>query len=160
MAGQLFKVPAGQWIQGTIAKMNRDGVKDSGSWTARWVETYYELGGQSGESAKKGCPLAAAYGLWQLGRIRNGRRPWKDSSLPRIRHEQGKNTTYAVIALQLIEQDATVRAGALWSRVRSVYEQQLGEEAATGEQGEVRLACILFDEGQIVTPPRVLIDEA
>ena len=151
MVGQLAKVPVAQWVQGTIAKMKRDGVKDSRSWTARWIETYHEIGGQSAESAKKGCPLAAAYGLWQIGRIRNGGVSWRDASLSQIRLQQGKNTTYAVIALQLLEQGATIRGSALWSRVRSIYEQQLGETPAIGEQGEVRLVCILFDEGHIVT---------
>ncbi len=150
MAGQLAKVPAVRWVQGTIAKMNRDGVKDSGSWTARWIQTYHELGGQSDESAKKVCPQVAAYGLWQLGRIRDGGMPLKNYSLAQIRQVLGKNATYAAITLQLLEQGATERGSALWSRVQASYKQQLGEAVAVREQGEVRLATMLFDEGQIL----------
>jgi hypothetical protein len=151
MTGQLAKVPVAHWIRGTIEKMNRSGVEDSSSWASRWIETYYELGGQSDESGKKACPRAAGYGLWQLGRIRDGGKPWKDWSLTRIRQEFGKNATYAVLALQLLDNGANSRDPNIWDKVRSLYQQQLGEDAAQGEQGEIRLACILFDEGLIVT---------
>lgn len=153
MAGQLSKVPATEWIQGTIAKMNRDGVDDRRSWAERWAATYFELGGKKLSLARKACPRSAAYGLWQLGRIREGGRRWDDVGLARILREHSTNTAYAVLALQLLDQDAQLRGGVLWARVRAAYRQHfpLEPEPAEGEEGEVRLACILFDEDQIVT---------
>jgi hypothetical protein len=42
---------------------------------------------------------------------------------------------------------------ALWSEIRRLYQETLKEEPALSEQGEAKVAVVLFTEGQIV--PRV-----
>ncbi len=64
----LFGVPAVAWVGQTISKMNAIGTENKLIWNRLWLESYQSLGGKR-TSGEKGCPRAAAYGLWFLGRI-------------------------------------------------------------------------------------------
>jgi len=152
MPGVLFKIPLTNWVFGTIEKMNRFRKQDIQSWGDYWFETYKELGGQSDESGAKDCPQHAAYGLWRLGRIKGTNIPYQDKAIDAINQEFGKNAAYAVIALAILgkgqfNNDRT----RLWNQIQDLYREIAFEEPAQSEQGAVRVAKILFEEGYIVS---------
>ena len=148
----LFKVPLTRWIRKTIDKMNISRKRDIKSWSVYWFETYKSLGGQSDESGNKGCPQHAAYGLWQLGRIKDSNIPYQHMSISSINNTYGKNATYAVFAIDLLEKGKAARNEAmLWTQVQELYRKTFHEEPAKSQQGAIKVALTLFVEGQIVT---------
>lgn len=148
----LFSIPLALWFRKTVEKMESSNVDDSSSWKTFWIETYSELGGEN-SSGTKGCPRLAAFGLWYLGRIVINERPFKKWSIKKIDKELGKNVAYAVIALDLLEQGKGARhKGEFWGKIRYLYNQETGIEAAKSEQGAVRVATILFNEDLIRYP--------
>jgi len=148
---ELFYIPLSEWVQRTIEKMNRSDKKDSDTWDKCWVETYRELGGQSEESGSKGCPKHAAFGLWRLGYVIGSNVPYHPRSLTSIKQEYGKNTAYAAIAVDLLERgQAASTDEQLWQQVRGIYQQALRDKPAASNQGAVKVAQILFDEGHLV----------
>ncbi len=152
MAGLLFKIPVTQWVRGTIQKMDKNATYDIGSWCDFWYETYEELGGNSIESGTKSCPKHAAYGLWRLGRIKNTAIPYQEGLLAETIRKYGKNTAYAELALELLEQQSIeINARSLWSQVQALYRKKLKDEPAKSQQGAITIALTLFDEDQIVT---------
>jgi hypothetical protein len=152
MPRELFNIPLSRWVHGTIEKMNNSGKSDIQSWSEYWFETYKELGGLSINSGTKGCPLHGAYGLWRLGRIKDGNIPYQQQTIHFINQEFGRNAAYAAIAIGLLEERKAARSEIdLWIQVRELYKSKIHEEPAISEQGEVRVAKILFEEGHIVT---------
>lgn len=65
----LCGIPVTSWVFGAIAKASATKDDSMTYWRHAWEETYFELGGKSASVAQKGCPMKAAYGLWQSGRI-------------------------------------------------------------------------------------------
>lgn len=152
MPGVLFKIPLTDWVFGTIEKMNRYGKRDILSWGDYWYKTYKELGGQSDESGSKGCPQHAAYGLWRLGRIKGTSIIYQDRAIEVVNQEYGKNAAYAVLALALLKKRQFYNNEAmLWSQVQDLYRKTVHEEPAQSQQGAVKVAKILFEEGFIVS---------
>ncbi len=154
MAGVLFSIPVSLWVHGTIEKMNRFKKRDIHSWGEYWLETYLELGGKSTASGSKGCPQHAAYGLWRLGRIKGTNMPLRNFSLSLINREFGKNTTYAILALELLENgQAAMNQSLFWAQVQELFRKRLHNEPANSQQGAVTIAQVLYDEGLIVVNP-------
>ena len=148
----LFYIPLTKWVRGTINKMNNAGKRDYPSWSKYWLETYFELGGQSEESGTKECPQHAAYGLWRLGRIKETNVPFQQMAINLINLEYGKNAVYAIIALDLLENKQAERTKAgLWRQVQSLFKLRVHQNPAISQQGAVTVAEILFTEGQIIT---------
>ncbi len=65
----------------TIKKMNSVGAHSAREWGKAWRKSYFELGGTSLKSASKGCPKAAAFGLWKLGLIQSAGLPLRSMSI-------------------------------------------------------------------------------
>ena len=152
MAGELFYIPLTRWVRGTIEKMNNAGKRDVHSWSIYWLETYYELGGQSEESGSKGCPLHAAYGLWCLGRIKETNIPYQLMAINHINQEYGNNAAYAILALDLLgKKQATETKAGLWRQVQDLYRIRVHQEPAHSQQGSINVALTSFEEGQIVS---------
>ena len=151
MPGLFFKIPLTLWVRGTIEKMNRFGKRDIQSWSQYWLETYKELGGQSEESGTKGCPQHAAYGLWRLGRITDSNLPYQPKAITSINREFGKNVSYAIIAIELLETRQAARDNtSIWIQVQEIYRRSVHEEPAKSQQGAITVAVTLFKEGQIL----------
>lgn len=144
----LSKIPLVQWVRGTIEKMSAIGATDVRAWNQAWIETYLDLDGEKVSVGRKGCPRAAAYGLWRLGRIKNGGVKFQDWPLKRVHDELGKNATYAVLAVDLLKRG--VAEEQLWDRIQKEYRRRFDDPPADSEQGEMRVALILYDEQQIV----------
>jgi len=115
------------------------------------MQTYQELGGRRDSVGRKGCPRAGTYGLWFLGRLARGGRPVLKWSLQRVNSELGKNATYAIIAADLLSEGIAISREQLWKAVQNVYFREIGERAATTEQGEVTVALILHHGGELVS---------
>ncbi|WNM56382.1 DUF6979 family protein [Candidatus Nitrospira allomarina] len=103
MAEVLYKIPLTRWVRGTMERNNAVGNDDMETWSKFWLKTYKDLGGNSDNSGSKECPKYAAYGLWRLGRISNSGKGFQNWTLERINEKLGKNATYAVFALDLLE---------------------------------------------------------
>jgi hypothetical protein len=148
----LFNIPLTRWVHGTIEKMINSGKSELQDWCDFWLETYFELGGKSYASGSKICPKYAAYGLWRLGRIEAANIPYKKKTINIINQEYGKNAAYAILAIGLLEEGlGDLNQINFWIQVRERYRSTMHEEPAGSEQGEVRVARILYEEGQIIT---------
>lgn len=155
MPALLLKIPLVPWVRKTIEKMSAIAQDDRQTWSRAWLQAYVELGGTSENSGSKACPRSAAYGLWRLGRIAGSGKPFQNWPIERVREELGKNAAYAVLALDLLEvgwQPKDIES--LWIEVRRLYRQKLADTPARTQQGAVKVASILFSEGQIVSRPR------
>lgn len=146
----LNKIPVTLWICGTADKMHESDSKSISDWNRFWLETYRELGGTSDESGSKSCPRAAAYGLWNLGRVRESGRQARRLSVREVNRELGKNAAYAVIAVDLLQRGASQSASSLWPLVQARYTELTDEAPADSEQGEIKLVVALFCEGQLL----------
>ncbi len=149
---QIFlNVPLTRWVRGTIEKMNGHGRRDIHSWGAFWLETYTELGGRSDSSGSKECPKHAAYGLWMMGMIKDSGIASKPTGVKVVNQEFGRNATYAVLALDLLrKQPKGWTDTGLWKTVQDAFRNAIHEEPAISSQGAVKIARILFEEGQII----------
>ena len=143
----LCKIPVSNWVGGAVEKMRRDDTESVSNWNRYWLETYFDLGGTSKESSRKGCPKAAAYGLWFLGRLKNSGRNTLDLTVEEVNLQLGKNAAYALIAVDLLQNGASRSAKSLWPLVQHRYMELTGTAAARSEQGEIRLVVALFGEG-------------
>jgi hypothetical protein len=89
-------------------------------------------------------PRAAARGLWLLGRLREGERPFLGWNTAEVYHRLTKNAAYASITLDLLTQEPSKSATELWPLVQAEFTRCTGEAPAGSEQGEVRLVVALF----------------
>jgi hypothetical protein len=144
---KLFGIDVGEWVLGTSAKMRGANSAERSDWNRYWYETYRELGGGSEESGKKGCPCAGAYGLWFLGRTPRSGRPHLGWSVSQVRERLGKNAAYAVIAAKAHRANSQLSPRERWAVVRATFEREAGGRAAGCDQGEVRVAVALSEEG-------------
>ena len=151
----LSKVPLVPWVRKTIEKMNAIGKDDSKTWSRFWLQVYSELGGTSENSGLKGCSKSAAYALWRLGRIAGSKRLFENWTIEQVQEEFGKNAVYAILTLDLLETGWEPRdLKSLWAEVKRLYGEKLSQAPALSEQGAVKVATILFSEGQIVSNQR------
>jgi hypothetical protein len=156
MTRVLFKIPIAPWVMRTIEKMNNAGKEDIESWSYCWYKTYQELGGNSIGSGTKGCPQHAAYGLWRLGRIIGTDIPYQNYPISFINKKYGKNATYAVLALDLLQDGRAFRdIDDLWNQVKLLYRRTLNQDPANSQQGAITIALTLFKEDQIATRNQV-----
>lgn len=155
---ELFRIPITPWVMQTIQKMNARGNQDIKYWSTYWYKSCTELGGKNKNSGSKECPKHAAFGLWRLGRIEGGGQALQESKLSEIDYRFGKNTTYAVLALEVLEIYADKMSGEgywsktkIWRTVKEMYKQRLPDVPAESEQGAVRIALALHRERKIVS---------
>lgn len=141
--GRLNGILIKDWVLGTIARMTREHSDERSAWARCWYGAYHDLGGRSQASGNKGCPRAAAYGLWVLGRISQSGRPPLAWPVPRVREELGRNAAYAVIAADLAKVSPALSVQDVWPAVRLEFQRHCGEQAAISEQGEVKIALAL-----------------
>jgi hypothetical protein len=156
MPAVLLNIPLVRWVRRTIEKMNTAEKDDFKTWSNYWFKTYKDLGGQSDSSGSKGCPKHATYGLWRLGRISNSGKAFQNWTLERVNKELGKNAAYAVLALGLLERKRSEKytEAELWAKVKELYQKKLGEPPAKSEQGAIKIALGLFEEGQTLSRPQ------
>jgi hypothetical protein len=126
------------------------GKESPQDWGRFWLETYKGLGGLKENCGSKGCPRAAAYGLWRLGRIKGSGMPLKLWTVPKVNQDLGKNAAYAVIATELLSTN-DMSIVELWPLVKERYERDTGEIPAKSEQGEIKIVVALFREGALKT---------
>jgi len=93
----------------------------------------------------KGCCV------WSLAsrRLRCSERAFQSVSAADVDKQFGKNAAYATIPLELLSAGAPADRDILWPSVQQCYGDATGKEPTGSEQGEVRLATILFEENQI-----------
>lgn len=132
------------WVYGTVEKAGR-----GDPWSSAWTSTYWEIGGCSEWTAKKGCPMAAARTLYEYGRIRDGGKPFENCDIKRL-WEQSRNGTYAMLALRLLGTDPTLNKAGLWRRIQEAVRCEMGAEPAASNQGAPTLAFQLWHLGLIV----------
>jgi len=70
-----LKLNLWDWIRGIIEKIKEAYAKEE--WNKTWFKTYKELGGERPYSGNKGCPRAAAYCLFMMGRIKESNMPFR-----------------------------------------------------------------------------------
>ena len=107
-----YSVDLTAWVYGTIEK-HRLGP----SWRQAWVETYREIGGAT-SSGEKVCPMRAARTLYELGRIKDGGKPFKDYETPELWEKYGKNGTYAILATRLLRANPRLSKPSLWQEIQ------------------------------------------
>ena len=142
--GIFFCVDLKSWIFGTIKKVEQ-GVE----WNTAWQETYREIGGKSYESGKKECPMNGTKTLYLLGRINGGNVPYKALPIHTISETYSKNGAYAILAIELLSLDSMVSGNDLWTKVRTRFREETGEEAALSNQGGTTIAYKLWHLGLI-----------
>ena len=140
-----LKIDIKHWVFGTITK-----VQQGAKWNDAWQKTYKELGGNSIETGKKGCPMKGAETLYRLGRIKGGGMERTDPLLREILDEHSKNGVYAVLALDELEQAPDISLTELWKKIQIRVQNELGEEPAASNQGGPTVAFKLWHLGLIV----------
>jgi len=142
---RFLKVNVVKWVCETA-----DRVKDIEEWNQEWINIYYEIGGTSDESARKGCPLNAAKTLWYLGRLRCSNRPFMAKSYREIRDSLSKNGVYAIIAIDILNENPRLPLSELWIKIKKKYEKVFPNDTyAFSNQGGPTLAYKLWHMDQI-----------
>jgi len=152
-ADLLNRIPVTPWVTGTVARVLRTGRTDAQTWNDCWYDAYTALGGQSQDSGNKGCPRAAARGLWLLGRLRDGQRPLVSWSTAEVYRELGKNAAYATLAAELQATRPGQAPAVLWPLIQHEFTRCTGVPPARSEQGEVRLVVALVRSQQLILCP-------
>ena len=143
---QIFcKLDIERWVFGAIEK-----VQNGAEWNGAWQETYGELGGQSEEVMKKGCPMKGAQTLYELGRIKDGGKQRKNPPLQDILSNHSKNGVYAVLALEELQQNSDISVSDLWEKIQARMRSDLCEEPAASNQGGPTIAFKLWHLGLTV----------
>jgi hypothetical protein len=149
MSELLNKVCIVQWVMNTVEKMLAQDRQDPQTWNSNWLRSYEELGGTSRASGAKGCPRAAAYGLWRMGLIAGGGVPRSELTIQQVEEKYTRNAAYVAIAASRISKQGNLEARDLWDIVRAEYREQTGREPADSEQGEIRLVVALSRAGHM-----------
>ena len=140
-----LKIDIKHWVFGTITKVQQDT-----KWNDAWQKTYKELGGNSIETGKKGCPMKGAETLYLLGRIKGGGMERTNPLLREILDEHSKNGVYAVLALEELEKAPGISLTELWKKIQIRVQNELSEEPAASNQGGPTVAFKLWHLGLIV----------
>jgi hypothetical protein len=145
---RLFGIDIGDWVSDTVLLMSEPTpLSDRSHWVQAWGDTYSKLGGLSRSCGNKGCPRAAAFGLWYLGRLAPTSRTLQKWPVSRVVKELGRNASYAVIAADLYAEDPERSPREAWRVVRRAFRRCTGQEATQGEQGQVRVVWALGRAG-------------
>ena len=145
MKHEIFmRVDLRDWVYGTIER-HRRGMP----WRQAWVGTYRDMGGTSGASGRKGCPMAAANALYRFGRIRDAGLPWRECDIPEL-WRSARNGTYAMLAVRLLHTDPDLGKASLWSAIQDAVRRETGYEPARTNQGGPTVAFQLWHLGLIV----------
>ena len=139
-----YSVDLAAWVYRTIEK-HRQGT----SWPRAWVETYREIGGAT-SSGEKICPMMAARTLYELGRIKDGGKPFKDHETSELWEKYGKNGTYAILATRLLRENPLLSKTSLWPEIQQAVRCEVGDEPARTDEDGPRLAYQLWHLGLIV----------
>ena len=142
--GTFFSVDLKSWVFGTIKK-----VEQGLEWNVAWRETYRDIGGQSDESGKKGCPMNGTKTLYLLGRIKGGKVTYKTLPISSIAEEYSKNGAYAILALEGLSRNPSISLTELWPYIRARFQEETGEVAAGSNQGGPTIAFKLWHLGLI-----------
>ena len=135
------------WVFNTI-KWVENGV----TWRDAWQKSYFSLGGESKESAKKSCPMNGTKTLYLLGRIKGSNKPYRDVPIREIWEEYSKNGAYAILSLEILRESSNISIDELWSKVQERIRKELGEEPAKYNQGGPTIAYKLWHQGLIINP--------
>lgn len=144
-----LRIDLKDWVRETIRK-----AENGDDWDSAWQETYRELGGESAESGKKGCPMQGTKWLYLLGRI-------KDSGVPLTSPELedmwrcSRNGIYSILALEYLEQNPDIGLNELWTKIKRHVRSQLKKEPAETNQGGPTVAFKLWHLDLIVRPQEV-----
>lgn len=141
------------WILVTARKMGPAKDQSGAAWSEAWFATYLEFGGKSASTGRKGCPRAAAYALWRLGRIRGSGIHSNPTDVVQVLRDFGRNGAYAVIAADLLVEEGSSSSLELWPGVRRRFKLATGQEASGSDQGAAKMAISLFESGDLA--PRV-----
>ena len=76
-----------RWVYRTIEK-----VKCDIAWSDAWTATYWETGGRSESTGRKGCPMVAARTLYEYGRIQDSGTPYSDWDIDCLWRESRNGT--------------------------------------------------------------------
>ena len=142
-----YRVDLAAWVYGTIEKHRQDGA--SWPWGRAWIETYREIGEEK-SSGKKVCPMRAARTLYELGRIKDGGKPFKDHETSELWEKYGKNGTYAILATRLLRENPLLSKASLWPEIQQAVRCEVGVEPASTDEDGPRLAYQLWHLGLIV----------
>ena len=144
---QLSGIDIVGWVTRTTERIERAGLIDPAAWASAWLETYQELGGQHESVGRKGCPRAAAYALWILGRLKSSNRPPNPQKTQEVLQELGRNATYAVLAADACLESPETSAAQTWVIVKQRFRRETGEKPAEAEQGQVKIVWALAKAG-------------
>ena len=147
----MYKIPLSTWVQKTIERMNSIRATDKKTWNKFWLETYCELGGESGNTGKKPCPKAAAYGLWRLGWVKLRKVEKSNLSIAEINKIYGKNAAYAILTIELLANgDKSYTQESLTELVRNKYKEHFNESVTLSNIEAIKVGKLLYDEGNII----------
>jgi len=141
----MYNVLLKDWVLGTIR-----GVEAGEDWNASWRRTYRAIGGKSDSIGQKGCPCKGTQTLYELGRIKNTRKPLRKPGLREIWDNYTKNGTYSILALELLRENPEINLTDLWILIQSRIRSDLSEEPAGSNQGGPTIAFKLWHLGMIV----------
>ena len=146
----LFGVDAATWVAFVARSMEAGATpEDRVAWAKAWRRGYRAAGGRSLATGEKGCPRAAVYGLWYLGRLASSSRALERWPLDRINTELGRNAAYAFLALGEIAAHPDRPDEQVWAEVRRQFHRRIGEEPAASEQGQVKVVRALAVAGML-----------
>ena len=141
---RFLKVDLASWVYDTIEK-----VQKGDNWNTAWEKTYWDLGGTSIESGRKGCPMIGTKTLYLLGRIKNSDMPYQNLPLRDVWENYSKNGAYSILALEGLSQNPDISLTELWRYIQLLIREDLGEEPACSNQGGPTAAFKLWHLGLI-----------
>ena len=144
-----FKLNLGDWIIGTIGKIREPYVKKE--WNKAWFKTYKELGGESQNSGKKGCPKNAAFCLFKLDRIKESNMHFETLTYQEIQAQYGPNGVYAIMAIDILQAEPSLDLNSLWKKVQEKYKKEIRKKPAISNQGAVTVAFKLFNNRNVIS---------
>lgn len=141
---QYMSINLKSWVLGTIKK-----VQGGDNWNAAWEKTYWDLGGKSVHSGRKGCPMIGTKTLYLLGRIKNSNMLYQNLPPRDIWNNYSINGAYAMLALEGLSQNPDILLDDLWLYIQQRIRKELGEEPARTNQGGPTVAFKLWHLGMI-----------
>jgi hypothetical protein len=142
----------------TVKQMK--GGDEKKSWDDIWYKTYKELLNQTYEGVEKGsewsgaedCPKNAAFGLYILGRIQGSGRSRVEIRSDKVEaFLDNKNAAYAMIALDILDENHTTPLQDLWCAVQERYDpERLKKKGLLARHHQYTIAFALFHGKKIV----------
>ena len=142
-----LKVDLVKWVYGAVDK-----YQHGESWRQAWPETYRKIGGLSGNTGRKGCPMEAAKILYEYGRLKGCGMPFRDCVIPEL-WKVSRNGTYAILVTKLLSENPNLSKVELWREIQGTVRCEISEEPAGSDQGGTKLTFQLWHLGLIVDTP-------